>query len=387
MRSSTIRKKKHTMNKTYRKKEKENSPSFLSCCFYSFDNSKSKLAKVFTTISKSNAPIFIIDYANIIHILFEHFHSIDKTIRYLYLFLHNQLKNGSTFILVTKKVKLGNTMLDILEVLEKGKQLTGKTIDETYFAKEKINIYHVDYHDKVSSSIDDIFTWFFMVVLFRHVTKEKVHLEPRKYKGFPFPLSKVNLLSNDKQFMDKHLFGKTPEEGNHKTIAFGKIVVKDGKYVLFQDVKENQQVMDFLQTFFITRVDDTQDLECRLSLLLEILLSKKKKEEPLGYFRQNGYPEYNPHFLQEDIRNSVWLDYSKANQKVQEYLSKTEMHLCKKQSSLLDTAGNLKPLYYMYAYIKYIQMYMFSLTNEGKVYGDFYGGFSKEQLFSLFPKV
>ena len=56
---------------------------------------------------------------------------------------------------------------------------------------------------------------------------------------------------------------------------------------------------------------------------------------------------------------------------------------CKK-NVVLNKNLDLKRNYYLYAFIKYMQIYMLTINNKENKYGDFYGNYSKDYIIELF---
>ena len=268
--------------------------NFLSSCFkYYYGNIKiCNKHKQFTTSScKSigltnsflqvinNGPLIIIDYPNIIHILYEKYKDKNKVIRKFYEFIYRGLNTSNTkFYIISKNVIIDDIPFDIKTVFNQGSILTGKIIDKKYFDHEHINIYDLNYKIKISSSIDDLLGYFICFVLFVYLSKSGIDPNKKERNN----LKKLTILTNDKQFFNKNLFGLTEEEQkNHIQISKDLIVNKlilivdpndeIKKYVFKGDNLEGELIRSFLNEYISTTVKDTKNLECKMIVLLEIM--------------------------------------------------------------------------------------------------------------------
>ena len=157
--------------------------------------------KSFLQVSSSKS-ILIIDYPNIIHILFEKYKDKNQVIKHFYHFIYSELERKTNIIIITKNVTIDDNTFDIETVLNIGAQITQKQIDRSYFDKESIQIYHLSYSNphRISSSIDDLLGYFICFVLFAYLTHSGIQ-----------PSQRLKMITNDKQFFDKNLFGKTQD--------------------------------------------------------------------------------------------------------------------------------------------------------------------------------
>ena len=144
-------------------------------------------------------------------------------------------------------------------------------------------------------------------------------------------------------------------------------------------------VVYFLSKYVIANVNDTQNIECNISLLLESLLMKKTKTaKRYGYYRQNKWPEYNPNFTKKNFTKKRLpnLSYDNLNKKQKLIQQSSEFKNCK-LSKMRDNQNGLKEYYYLYVFIKYVQLYLNTTTYDNEEYGDFFGSYSKQQILKI----
>jgi hypothetical protein len=117
-----------------------------------------------------------------------------------------------------------------------------------------------------------------------------------------------------------------------------------------------------------------------LSVLVELLLNNKKVN---GFFKNSHSKKYNDNFVRSNItrKRIEHFDYNSMNV-LQKKRHKT-FKKCRK-TVVLNKKNDLKRNYYLYAFIKYMQIYMSTTNNKEKKYGDFYGNYSKNYIIELF---
>lgn len=258
---------------------------FLSSCFkYYYGNikichkAKSNscknigLTKAFLQVT-NKGPLVIIDYPNIIHILYEKYKDKNKVIQTFYEFIYQSLKEDTKFYIISKNVIIYDIEFNIKTVFNQGSILTGKIIDKKYFDKEYINIYDLNYKTKISSSIDDLLGYFICFILFVYLSKSGINPNEKERNN----LKKLNVLTNDKQFFNKNLFGLTEDEQkNHilisRDLIVNKLVLdKNNKYVFQGDNVDCELIRSFLNEYISTMSKDTKNLECKMLILMEIV--------------------------------------------------------------------------------------------------------------------
>jgi len=366
--------------------------TFLSSCFkYYYGNTniikddknlKLQYSKTFFEIKKYNK-IIIIDYANIIHILFEKYKTINSVSIHFYKFITKHLKENNKIIIVSKIVSLNGNNYDILKFLNIGKYLTKKSIKPHYFLSEQLCIYNLNYKNKLSSSIDDLLQYFLTFVIFVYLLNNN---KDPSYVSDDKILQKLVLITNDKQMFDKNLFGKTIDEKNAhikylKDLIYKKVSINNNEEYIFIDNDLEQLLLrDFFNNYMKENIKDVEHLECNLSVLLELLQKNKKI---CGYFRQNKFPEYNYNFKKKNYTRTIIPNFSYNNLNRTQKKYNKYMKICKSNKSI-ERNKNLKYNYYLYVFIKYIQLYQNTLEYDGNLYGDFFGNFTKETILKIF---
>ena len=370
------------------------------------DNSskKIKLTKSFLNL-KNVGSILIIDYANIIHILYEKYKKHDIVIKKFYNFLYKQLEEKSKIFIICKPFTINKYSYDIVKILNIGKYISNKTISEKYFLNEELNIYIIDQNNIIQSSIDDLITQLLCFVLMVYLLNSNKN--PNKYIKNDNYLKKINLITNDKQLFDKNLFGKTFSEiKNH--INYCEINIKKvyynsthQNYYSYIDLLDELLIRHFLKNFVITIVNDNKFLDCNIMLLIELLLKDKNKKMNLnGYYRDNYIdPEYNPNITKNNILKFGPNDFSYDNlNKLQKkglqkdeiqhnnvYMDIHPIQICKPYKHITENnSDDLKKYMYLYVFIKYTQLYLNSVNYDNVEYGNFFGSFSVDNILHIF---
>lgn len=341
--------------------------------------------------TKKTGNLLIIDYANVIYTLENKYKTRETVIKMFYIFIYNQLKKKARIYIVSKKVNINHQSYSIDVVLNLGEKYTKRYLEPAYFEKEQLCIYNVDYHKNISSSTDDLLSWFICVNLFTYLLKSKK--EPTKIDEKSNGLiKKLNLITNDKQLFDKNLFGLTDEERkNHINLEYDvslKTISKNenGEYVLKVSPYEEALVRHFFHEYMVANVHDTEDLECNISTLLELLLINSR-EKKYGYFRQNKWPEYNPNFMTSKIftkKRIPSLSYKNVNNIQKRSLLKHKPKTCKRIYKVRQKSNeNLSKYYYLYVFIKYVQLYLNKTEYDNEEYADFFGSLSKKEILDI----
>jgi hypothetical protein len=334
--------------------------------------SKSKTRKNYilknTNICNDKKSLYIVDYANVIYILFEKYNSYDEVAQRFYLFLCNQLKKESILYIVSKLVVIENNNYDIKTILKYGESTTRIKIPNKYFKTNQLVIINLQYPLKVSSSIDDIMFWYISTKIWFEICNK-----PRK---------KMYIVTNDKQHFDKNLFGKTEDERSHDISISRDLKIttidpqNNYKYVKEKSMENLPKMFD---VWVNTIAENNQGLESNISLLVEMLMNKRKLY---------GMLDKNPNFETSNFNKSKfpknrYNEIDKFQRKIKPDTSKT----LNKLSVVREKGSNkLSQNYYQYALIKYMQMYINKMkkNDNGKTYGNFYGSMDKEQIIKLF---
>lgn len=355
-------------------KERKTS-TFLSSCFQYYYgnilicNKKCKelvLSNSFLE-TKYKGPLVIIDYPNVIHILYEKYKDKNQVIKNFYQFICSQLHKSTKFYIIAKKVVIDDISLDIETVFNQGYKLTGLLIEKKYFDNEHINIYNLSYtlKEKISSSIDDLLGYFICFVLYAYLSNSNINPNENTNPLF----NKINIITNDKQFFNKNLFGLTEDEReNHVNIAkdltIEKLMLNHKHYFFINNKLDQKLLSSFLNEYVITFSNNTRNLECKLFTLLQILHNSISKKNTLDFF-----------------------SYENLNQLQKKYLEKYKHKSSKKcptLGSLVDGQHNLIKYYYLYTFIKYVQIHTHTYTKNGKQFGEFYGSQPKDEIVTLF---
>ena len=369
--------------------------TFLTSCFLFYygkieinqPNSKKEnlhLTSHFLNTTKYNK-VIIIDYANIIYTLHDKYNNKRIVSEKFYRFLLNNLRENNKIIIITKPVIIHGKIYNIEKIIAIGNKLAKKEdrITDDFFEKEQICIYLLNFFTKISSSIDDLLQYFCLFVLFVYYKKTATKI--LKNSKEQINKSRLTLLTNDKQLFDKNLFGKTIDEKKHrieylKDLQFKKLILQKNKCVYVKNIVEELLIKNFLHDYMTEDINNTDLLECNLSVLVELLL---KKKSIYGFFKNEQTKKYNSNFIRSNITRSKikHFDYNSMNS-LQKKRNNT-FKKCKK-NVVLNKNLDLKRNYYLYAFIKYMQIYMLTINNKENKYGDFYGNYSKDYIIELF---
>ena len=351
-------------------------------------------SKSFIDVKKANS-IIIIDYANIIWMLHYKYKNKLTIIKKFYTFIYEQLQKNSYIYIISKFVVIENINYDVDIVFNLGKKLTKKNIDPSYFTNEQICIYNFGYNISVDSSIDDLISYFLCFVLFVYLLNNNI--DPAALKSSN-SFKKLLLITNDKQFFDKNLFGKTDNEikkVNIKNLFFKKLMITNetnenhrNNFYFKENIFEEELIKFFLRENDIANIHDTENLECNISVLLELLLKQKKQnkiKDINGYFmNHNKFPKYNPNFTKKHFTRKNIPNFSYNNLNNIQKKNTKKLHFKSCNLTKIKHKNNIIDYYYLYTFIKYIQLYSNTLTYENEEYGDFFGNLTKEQIYELF---
>ena len=204
---------------------------------------------------RSIKKIYIIDYANIMHILNEKYKNIDKTISLFGSFVISHLKKGSLVYIVSKTVVIDGRKVDIQAVF-KERKIPGSL-------HKNLIIYNLVYSNKISSSMDDLLGW--SICLIQFMTLVKFKKDPKKY---------LVMLTNDRQFPNKNLLGFTEEERSHNVQIDKDLSITTLDLTSLQPIPSpvENQIKTFLAHMVNTESTDTKNLECNLSLLVQSMM-------------------------------------------------------------------------------------------------------------------
>lgn len=363
--------KKKIKNKT-RKNKSKRSVDFLSSCFqYYYENIQSynktlktrNISRSFLNIKKTG-PLIVIDYPNVIYTLFDEFKDRNVVAVKFYQFIHKYLNLNHKFYIIAKNVVINEIPFHIDILFNLGFELTNKLIDKKYFDDEYINVYNLSYltKEKISSSIDDLLGYFICFVMYVYLVNNNINPNEKISKYF----KKLNIITNDKQFFDKNLFGLTEDERKYKIsisrdLQLHKLFLYENKFIFHKNITDQKIVQQFLSEYVVTISNDIKNLECKLFVLLQILHNSKSKNNSLEFF-----------------------SFSNLNNLQKKYLNKFGSKKCNNNlGSLLSKDDNLLKYYYLYTFIKYVQIHLHTFVKNGNQYGELFGSQKKEDIIRL----
>jgi hypothetical protein len=310
---------------------------------------KIKINKKFLRKSKTfskliNASkIIIVDYVNIMYILYKKYEDYDKTIIHFYNYIYNQLLKPNVYIfIISKTTVIDYHKFDIETVLNKGTILTKKSINSKCFNNDRLSIYNLSYKQSINSSIDDmIYNMIFVICFVALITTNK---NPKK---------KILLITNDKQYFDKNLFGKIPNE-NRQKIIISQLKIIDDNYKLSRNSVDNIILKSFLKDFSRINVDTGMDqMETQINELLQLMIKGNKGNKQI--MKMSSFIR-NQKLTKNTIKN---FKYKNINQLQKKYYKSKK---------------DLKVYMYLYVFIKYAQWFITS---------DLYGNLSHDDITKL----
>ena len=324
-------------------------PDFLTSCFIYYEQKilkpkhkiePTKLAPSFTKL-KTN-PILIVDYPNIIHILYDlekenHKQNPKENLktRLEHFF---QTHSDHIIVLLCKKITIDNQDYSIQQLFN-----TSSNPPQ----HKNLHIYELDYENHISSSMDDLLGHFISFVglmyYMQHQQTKNQNKNPKKH---------IQYITNDKQTFDKHLFGKTNQEA-HQTLYLNKISYNPRTQIYDQvrDRINEKIVKTFLKTLMIFKTNQTKHLECNMKQFMRFI----------------SYPPSSSTSAQT---------YEEIDQIQHRYLTHTRNKTRKNcNTSRFTRKNHLIPSYYLYGMIKKTQTYL---------RGDLYGAFSREEIADFF---
>jgi hypothetical protein len=348
-------------------------PTFLSSCFQYYYGNIEICNKICNPLVLSNSfletinkgPLVIIDYPNIIHILYEKYGNKEFVYKIFYTFIYNQLNQLTKFYIISKNVVIDNIPFDIETVFNEGYKLTGKIIDKKYFKKEHINIYNLSYSIKenVSSSIDDLLGYFICFILYVYLSNSNINPNEKLNQLF----KKINIITNDKQFFNKNLFGLSEDERKFKInikndLSINILTVENNHYTFVKNKLDKLLLINFFNEYMVTTSNDIKNLECKISILLQILHNSTYKTNTQQFFSYNNINHLQKKYLEK-----------------YKYKSK-----CNGLEKIITKENNLLKYYYLYTFIKYIQIHLHAnnKTKLGEI--ELYGSQSKEKIIHIF---
>jgi len=340
---------------------KENQDFLTSCFLYYQKNiyqdtntnantsTNSRLQPLSNSFKKiKTRPLVIIDYPNLIHILYETYLTQEEVAKHFYQYLLKNMQK-KTIVILCKQVTINHESYNIDFLLNLGRSLS----DNHFLSLSDLFIYQIDYETHISSSMDDLLGYFICFVCFVYYVKiNSIHISEKREKK---RIQKhIQYLTNDKQYFDKNLFGKTKEErkkNNH--LLFEKLIQPHNQYILEKDTINQKLVLDFFKQYMVLKTEDTQNLECNMDYLTNLLLkSDFERKKQFTYQKLNGTQKIH---------------------KIHKIQKKGTLKKC--NFLKIRKKMNILPSYYLYTMIKYTQNYLKD---------DYYGSFSKEEIIDIF---
>lgn len=350
-----------------------------------------KLTKNFTDLLHSKK-IYIIDYANVIHILYNQYHNINTVISHFYTFIYKHLLLNETIFIISKNVAIPNLDFNftIQNVFTIGRKITSLVINEKYFNEEKLNIYNLQYKKNISSSSDDLLGHFICFNLFVYL-----------FKNNKKPENKIVMMTNDKQYFNKNLFGTTYDEDKHQIhfnndIHVQRIIYDNNEYQLTNVIIDEMLIKNFFTEYIVTNQDDIVDMECIIVSLIELLLNTNRKNKLYTGKYVSSKQNINKNFTRKKfIKKTTNFSYNQLNKLFVKTIEEKKKHdarngfhcILHNIKQITYKNGNLKKIYYLYAYIKYIQSFLHKNiinNHKSKILYDFYGNIDKDKIIQLF---
>lgn len=353
---------------------------------------KTSLTKNFTNLLNAKK-IYIIDYANVIHILYNHYRNINNVISTFYTFIYKHLLLNETIFIICKNITIPNIdfNFNIQSVFNIGKKITSLVIDEKYFNEEKVNVYNLQYknNNRISSSSDDLLGHFVCFNIFVYL-----------FKNNKKPENKIVMMTNDKQYLNKNLFGITNDETKYhihfqNDIIIQKLGIINNDYMLSHDIIDEVFIVNFFKEYITTNQNDTKDIECIIVSLIELLLNNNRKNKIYtGKFIASQ--NINKNFTRKKfIKKTTNFTYNHLNKLFVKTIEERKKDVARNGfhcifSNIKNVTyknGDLKKMYYLYTYIKYIQSFLHKNiinNHKSKILYDFYGNIYKDKIIQLF---
>jgi translation initiation factor 2 beta subunit (eIF-2beta)/eIF-5 len=218
---------------------------------------------------------FIIDYANIIHILYNKYKDVVIVSEKFNRFLEKCSKN--IIFIVSKPVTIGDVIIDI-----------------DINPLPNVYIFNIEYKLQISSNIDDILTHFLCLVIFIGLLRLKVD-----------PKNKIVLITNDKQNFCKNLFEMTEDEKKNRINLLTDIQITEismGKRNKVKGIKK------FLKEYITCEKKTNKTLKCNIGQMIKAL--QKEKMVDFNYDNLNG--------IQKKITNKC-MTHSRVNGNLKKY--------------------------------------------------------------------
>jgi hypothetical protein len=313
-------------------------------------------------------------------------------ISHFYTFIYKHVLLNETIFIISKNVAIPNLDFNftIQNVFTIGRKITSLVINEKYFNEEKLNIYNLQYKKNISSSSDDLLGHFICFNLFVYL-----------FKNNKKPENKIVMMTNDKQYFNKNLFGTTYDENKHQIhfdndIVIEKLGITKQGYKLTRDIFDEMLIKNFFTEYIVTNQDDIVDMECIIVSLIELLLNTNRKNKLYTGKYVSSKQNINKNFTRKKfIKKTTNFSYNQLNKLFVKTIEERKKDVARNGfhcilhniKQITYKNGNLKKIYYLYAYIKYIQSFLHKNiinNHKSKILYDFYGNIDKDKIIQLF---
>jgi hypothetical protein len=242
--------------------------------------------------------IYVVDYANIMYILYNHLQDVDQVIIHFYRFLLTQTQKNNKVFLIAKPVKINNILVDLSMLLHAGKKLTSFTVDA-----KKLYVYNLTFpRGSKPSSVDDLVFWFIAISLFTELLVEGKN--PRKV---------LHLLSNDKQYFNKIIFQLSAQELKELRLTTLDASGNEVKSPMEGHVKKNLKALMMSDK---DKKEEAANLECTIENIIAQLPANVKNYEPCEKIQElskkqlyvYGWIKYIQKYMYGDMYGSLSQD-------------------------------------------------------------------------------
>jgi hypothetical protein len=155
-------------------------------------------------------------------------------------------------------------------------------------------------------------------------------------------------------------------------------------------------IKNFFTEYIVTNQDDIVDMECIIVSLIELLLNTNRKNKLYTGKYVSSQQNINKNFTRKKfIKKTTNFSYNQLNKLFVKTIEERKKHVARNGfhcilhniKQITYKNGNLKKIYYLYAYIKYIQSFLHKNiinNHKSKIIYDFYGNIDKDKIIQLF---
>lgn len=215
--------------------------------------------KIMNVVKRYNN-VYILDFANIVYILMTHYQNNKKLVIDVLESYLLRLYSKNNVVFIVSKITMG---ISLVEIFNNDKQ--NYIWFHNFLKSKRLYIYEMQYPYKGTSSIDDLLFSLIMVDIYSK-----------------FPLKKIYPVTNDKQKMNKNLFGKS-ENDNYDLLRIYSIVENNykQKYEYVENIS-SKKIKRLLKQLVITVTKDTYNLDKCMSAMIPLY---KKESNNISYNR------------------------------------------------------------------------------------------------------